>query len=93
MAKKEVQQEPMQEQVKDKKQLLEELTEKAKGKGSHTHYGCRDNLCRTDRRSQKGHALNYHSGCRLSRESAGRLEFRHSSSHGFHDLPSSKGWK
>ena len=37
MAKKEVQQEPMQEQVKDKKQLLEELTEKAKGKGSLTY--------------------------------------------------------
>ena len=37
MPKKEVQQEPMQEQVKDKKQLLEELTEKAKGKGSLTY--------------------------------------------------------
>lgn len=37
MAKKEVQQETLQEQVKDKKQLIEELTAKAKGKNSLTY--------------------------------------------------------
>lgn len=37
MAKKEAQQETLQEQVKDKKQLIEELTAKAKGKNSLTY--------------------------------------------------------
>ncbi len=44
MAKKEAQQENLQEQVKDKKQLIEELTAKAVGKGSLTYTEISDHL-------------------------------------------------
>ncbi|MCI9598046.1 MAG: RNA polymerase sigma factor RpoD [Firmicutes bacterium] len=44
MAKKEAQQENLQTQVKDKKQLIEELTVKAKGKGSLTYTEISDHL-------------------------------------------------
>lgn len=44
MTKKNVQQETMQEQIKDKKQLIEELTEKAKSKGSLTYTEISDHL-------------------------------------------------